>query len=213
MGELTIGVLNDGTKLKGECMTERMALFPLNTVLLPGCVLDLQIFEPRYLDMVSRCFRQNAGFVVVTLEEGAEAGPGAVRFKALGCEARIIDWERRDNGLLGIRVEGGRRAEASAVEVASDGLLSASVDWLVEQPDAELLASHADLLALHTTLLEHPIAAALKLPAVAGSQQRLAWQLAYLLPLDVEEKLELLAQADPLLRLQQIERWLQSMQA
>ena len=54
-------------------MSEQVALFPLKTVLMPGCYLDLQIFEARYLDMVSRCFRQQQGFVVVGLEEGSEA--------------------------------------------------------------------------------------------------------------------------------------------
>ena len=35
-----------------------LPLFPLNTVLFPGCMLDLQVFEARYLDMVSRCMMQ-----------------------------------------------------------------------------------------------------------------------------------------------------------
>ena len=70
------------------------------------CPLDLQIFEARYLDMVSRCFRQQQGFVVVGLESGSEVGSGNLRFGAIGCEARIIDWQQRDNGLLGIRVLG-----------------------------------------------------------------------------------------------------------
>ena len=34
-----------------------LALFPLNTVLFPGCTLDLQIFEARYLDMIGRCMK------------------------------------------------------------------------------------------------------------------------------------------------------------
>ena len=42
-----------------------LPLFPLNTVLFPGCVLDLQIFEARYLDMISRCMKQGSGFGVV----------------------------------------------------------------------------------------------------------------------------------------------------
>ncbi|MEB3735215.1 hypothetical protein ULF88_16675 [Halopseudomonas pachastrellae] len=95
-------------------MSEATALFPLKFLLVPGCHLDLQIFEARYLDMVSRCFRQQQGFVVVGLESGSEVGSGNLRFGAIGCEARIIDWQQRDNGLLGIRV-GGRRARLSEV--------------------------------------------------------------------------------------------------
>ena len=46
-------------------MLQSLALFPLQTVLFPGCLLDLQLFEPRYLDMLSRCLRQGSGFGVV----------------------------------------------------------------------------------------------------------------------------------------------------
>ena len=53
-------------------------LFPLNTVLFPGCILDLQIFEARYLDMVSACMRRGEGFGVVALLEGREVGEGEV---------------------------------------------------------------------------------------------------------------------------------------
>jgi Lon protease-like protein len=48
-----------------------LPLFPLNTVLFPGCFLDLQIFEARYLDMIGRCMKQGEGFGVVCILEGA----------------------------------------------------------------------------------------------------------------------------------------------
>ena len=44
-----------------------LALFPLNTVLFPGCNLDLQIFEARYLDMIGRCMKKGGGFGVVCI--------------------------------------------------------------------------------------------------------------------------------------------------
>ena len=52
----------------------KLPLFPLNAVLFPGCRLDLQIFEARYLDMISRCMKQGTGFGVVTIGEGREVG-------------------------------------------------------------------------------------------------------------------------------------------
>jgi Lon protease-like protein len=51
-----------------------LALFPLNTVLFPGGLLPLRIFEPRYLDMVGRCMREGADFGVVLITSGEEAG-------------------------------------------------------------------------------------------------------------------------------------------
>ncbi len=51
-----------------------LPLFPLNTVLFPGCILDLQIFEARYLDMIGRCMKQGGGFGVVCILEAKEVG-------------------------------------------------------------------------------------------------------------------------------------------
>lgn len=87
----------------------KLPLFPLNAVLFPGCRLDLQIFEARYLDMISRCMKQGTGFGVVTIGEGREVGEAPSRLAMVGCEASVRDWQQRPNGLLGIRVEGGRR--------------------------------------------------------------------------------------------------------
>ncbi|QIB52910.1 MULTISPECIES: LON peptidase substrate-binding domain-containing protein [Pseudomonas] len=194
-------------------MSDQFALFPLKTVLLPSCVMDLQIFEARYLDMVSRCFKQDQGFVVVGLESGPETGSGNLKFNSLGCEARIIDWQQQDNGLLGIRVQGHRRARILDVEVASDGLVVGGVDWLEESLDMPPTNEHADMLALRDSLLQHPMAAGLGLSPVAHSQQALAYQLAYLLPFSIDQKAALLAIDSPAARLEQIIDWLQALQS
>ena len=56
---------------------EHMPIFPLRTVLFPGGVLPLRIFEPRYVDMVRWCMREQANFGVVLLREGGEVIDGA----------------------------------------------------------------------------------------------------------------------------------------
>ncbi len=187
-------------------------LFPLDTVLFPGCVLDLQIFEARYLDMVSACMRRGEGFGVVAILEGREVGEAASCFSALGCEAVIRDFQQRSNGLLGIRVEGVRRLRVGAVAVRPDQLTLAEVDWLEECEDAPLLAEHADLAALLGALAEHPMVAALGMGGVVGGQQALANQLAYLLPFSTEQKLQVLAEDQPLQRLQLIQSFLDRLQ-
>lgn len=194
-------------------MTEKHALFPLKSILLPGCVIDLQIFEARYLDMLSRCFKQGESFLIVALESGPETGSGDLRFNALGCEAQIIDWQQRENGLLGIRVEGRRRGRIESADVAEDGLVSGHISWLAEQADAPLLAEHDDLMVLHEALMQHPLAQGLGLPDVAGSQQRLSYQLAFLLPFSLDQKVALLNIDDPRTRLRQVNDWLEIMQA
>ena len=187
-------------------------LFPLNTVLFPGCILDLQIFEARYLDMVSACMRRGEGFGVVALLEGREVGEAARRFSTLGCEALIRDFQQRPNGLLGIRVEGGRRLRVGEVSVQADQLTLAEVNWLDEAEDAPLLAEHADLAALLSALAEHPLVAGLGMGGVVAGQQALANQLAYLLPFAIEQKLQLLQLDAPLQRLELIQHLLDRMQ-
>ena len=187
-------------------------LFPLNTVLFPGCILDLQIFEARYLDMVSACMRRGEGFGVVALLEGREVGEAARRFSTLGCEALIRDFQQRPNGLLGIRVEGGRRMRVGEVGVQADQLTLAEVSWLDEAEDAPLLAEHADLAALLSALAEHPLVAGLSMGGVVAGQQALANQLAYLLPFSIEQKLQLLRLDAPLQRLELIQHLLDRMQ-
>lgn len=130
----------------GRPATERVALFPLNVVLFPGGLLPLRIFEPRYLRMVSECLRQQVPFAVAAIREGPEAG-GAASTADSGTLARIIDWEQRDDGLLGLLCEGEQRFTLNRVEVEHDGLLRAEVlrlapvaprpmpegfDWMVE---------------------------------------------------------------------------------
>ena len=121
-----------------------LPLFPLNTVLFPGCNLDLQIFEARYLDMIGRCMKQGVGFGVVCILEGSEVGVAPEGFAMVGCEARITDFEQQDNGLLGIRVQGGRRFTVLRTEVQRDQLILAEVyaagESVISAADGKALA-------------------------------------------------------------------------
>ena len=194
-----------------------LPLFPLNTVLFPGCKLDLQIFEARYLDMIGRCMKQGGGFGVVCILEGEQVGRAPSGFAQIGCEAVIRDFQQQDNGLLGIRVEGGRRFRVRDAEVQKDQLLLADVSWRSEQDDAPLQDDDHDLLALLSALGEHPMVAALDMPVPASGQQvigqqALANQLAYLLPFDDQDKLDLLAIDSPRQRLDAIQALLDRLQ-
>ena len=190
----------------------KLPLFALNTVLFPGCVLDLQVFEARYLDMIARCMKQGVGFGVVCLLDGSEVGEATGNIAVVGCEALIRDFERQDNGLLGIRVEGGRRFSVLSTEVQRDQLLLAEVEWLDEIPDQPLQDEDQDLLALLKALAEHPMVAALQMNPEVSNQQSLANQLAYLLPFAEQDKVELLQVDDPQQRLDGIQALLDEMQ-
>ena len=74
-------------------------MFPLHTVLVPGGFLPLQIFEPRYMDMVRDCVRDERGFgVCLILEDDGGTNNGAAHAR-IGTLARIRDWNTMNNGL------------------------------------------------------------------------------------------------------------------
>ncbi|MCS3469780.1 Lon protease-like protein [Pseudomonas sp. JUb42] len=189
-----------------------LPLFPLNAVLFPGCVLDLQLFEARYLDMIGRCMKQGEGFGVVCITEGSEVGELPAGFSQIGCEALVTDFQQQDNGLLGIRVMGGRRFRVHSAEVQRDKSLIAQVQWLEEPAEQPLQEEDADLLALLTALAEHPMVAALNMGLNASGQQSLSNQLAYLLPFNENDKVDLLGIDDPEERLDAIQDLLDEMQ-
>ena len=189
-----------------------LTLFPLKTVLFPGCVLDLQIFEARYLDMIARCMKQGTGFGVVCILDGREVGNAPQDIAGVGCEALIRDFQQQDNGLLGIRVEGGRRFEVLSTELQRDQLLVAEVEWLNEIPEQPLQDEDQDLLALLKALAEHPMVAALNMNTDVAGQQSLANQLAYLLPFAEVDKIQLLQVDDPQQRLDGIQVLLDEIQ-
>ncbi len=100
---------------------QRIALFPLHTVLFPGGPLPLRIFETRYTDMVRRCTREQQPFGVVLIQEGEEAGPVATT-ATVGCSARIADFYTLQDGLLGIACVGERKFRVQRVWRDADGL-------------------------------------------------------------------------------------------
>jgi Lon protease-like protein len=175
-------------------------LFPLNTVLFPGGQLPLRIFETRYVDMVRRCMRNDAGFGVVLIREGAEAGSPA-RFAEVGTEARIVDFSRLEDGLLGIACRGAGRFRVLESWRAADGLNVGRVEDLGPEAVVPLPQRHAHLAeALRRVLPELGEAYAGVVPALDDA----AWvghRLAELLPLGLPARQVLLELDDPLERL------------
>src|SRR5688500_14710511 len=114
-------------------MSAVLPLFPLNTVLFPGGPLRLRIFEPRYLDMISHCMRESSSFGVALITEGREAG-GSARTTHVGTTARIVDFERLEDGLLGITARGESKFSITDVKTQHDGLNIADVNLLEPEP-------------------------------------------------------------------------------
>jgi len=177
-----------------------LPLFPLNTVLFPGGPLPLRIFETRYIDMVRRCMREESGFGVVCIMAGAEAG-GAVDFAEVGTEARVVDFTRLQDGLLGITCVGHGRFRVIGAWREADGLNVGRVADLPAEPSVPLPARFSFL----ADVLQGVLPELGELYAGVGRRfTEAAWvghRLAELLPLPTGDRQALLEMDDPLARL------------
>jgi uncharacterized protein len=102
-----------GLKLPGvtmEDLTEviELPLFPLNTVLFPGQVLPLHIFEDRYRLMIRRCLAEDTPFGVVLIRQGREVGESAEPH-LIGTVARIVESSHLPDGTMNILTVGTER--------------------------------------------------------------------------------------------------------
>ncbi len=182
-----------------------LPLFPLNTVLFPGGPLRLRIFEPRYLEMVSRCLREDSGFGVALIVTGREAG-GPAQTVQIGTLARIVDFEQLDDGLLGITARGERRFRIMHVHQESDGLNVCQVEWREEEERAEVPSPQAVLAELLRRALEQIGPAYGEITPAYEDATWVGMRLAEILPLAAIERQEMLELNDGPERL----RWLQS---
>ena len=108
-------------------------LFPLGTVLFPDGVLPLQVFEVRYLDMISRCITDGTPFGVVLLTQGGEVRTpeGQERFVQSGTLASVQENISSEPGLLQVSCRGGSRFKVVSSERRVNGLWMAAIE-LVE---------------------------------------------------------------------------------
>ena len=180
-------------------------LFPLHTVLFPGGPLRLRIFEPRYLDMVSRCMREDSGFGVALIVAGSEA-VGSAQTVEVGTLARIVDFEQLEGGLLGITARGERRFRIVHVHQESDGLNVCEIEWREDEPRTEVLPQHAVLAELLRRAIEQIGPAYGEFTPAYDDASWVGMRLAEILPLAPVERQEMLELYDASERLQ----WLQS---
>ena len=181
-----------------------LPLFPLGTVLLPGGPLMLRIFETRYLDMVSRCMRDESGFVVVLLREGGEVGEAT--FHDIGTLAKIVDWHQYDDGLLGITAIGQCRVQIAARRRQRDGLNVGRVRMLPPDPTMVLPGEYQYMARLLEQLLEQLGQQYAHVEHDFSDAAWVACRLAEILPLSNEQKQACLELTQPIERLEMVAR-------
>ncbi len=121
-----------------EASSGEIPLFPLGTVLFPGGLLPLKIFEQRYVDMTKTCLRDDSAFGVCLIREGQEVGTPA-SFHATGCLARIDQWDMPHPNLLTLISKCGERFRVTASRVEPNGLILGQIETLPATPDPDAM--------------------------------------------------------------------------
>jgi hypothetical protein len=189
-----------------------LPLFPLGTVLFPGALLPLQLFELRYLQMIGECERTATGFGVVTLSQGREVhrpGGAAEQFEAMGTRVQIERIERPKPGLVMVWCRGVERFSIQSTQQRSDGLWTGQVQILPPEPDVQVPDDLQHLSAQMHNVLTELSAEPSKVPhwAEAWRLQDCSWlsnRWGELLPLPLQMKYRLFALQEPLVRLELI---------
>ena len=194
-----------------------LPLFPLRTVLFPGALLGLKIFETRYLDLMSECMRQGTPFGVVCLRQGQEASrnrasEAPTQLEEVGVLVRIDDVDAEQAGILSVRCTGTQRFRlVGAPSQRDNGLWQSQAELLPDDPPrspgpavASTVAALAE--AIHK-LKEHdkqPFAEPYRLDDAGWVANR--W--CELLPVSLAAKQKLMALDDPVIRLSLVDGYL-----
>jgi hypothetical protein len=182
-----------------------LPLFPLGTVLFPGGPLPLRIFEPRYVDMVKRCMREGIGFGVVQLVRGREVGREATATVNIGTEAQIVDFNRLEDGLLGITARGVERFRLLSAWRQADGLNLGEIEDLPAVPRVPVPPEFAMLAEVLERLLPELGPDYAALPTDFADAGWVGARLAELLAMEPFERQALLELDDPVLRLARLQ--------
>ncbi|NTV68523.1 MAG: peptidase S16 [Azonexaceae bacterium] len=182
-------------------------LFPLNTVLFPGGLQPLKIFEQRYLDMAAACLKDNTPFGICLIDKGSEVGEGAVPH-AVGTLATIGDWEMEQLGILMITARGGRRFRIIDSRIGNGNLVEAKVELLTEAAPTAMPPERQRLLPLLRRIAADVGQERLPEPHRFDDAEWVGYRITEVLPIQNLAKQKLLELDDPLARLEILEKYL-----
>lgn len=173
----------------------------MNTVLFPGGLLPLKIFEQRYIEMTKTCLRDSSPFGVCLIREGREVGAAAVP-EPVGCLAAIERWDMPQFGLFHLIARGGERFRIRDMRVAPNHLLSA----VVEPVPSDAAADQVDSLCRDVlqAVIEKVGANQFPAPLRLDDASWVGYRLAEVLPLGARVKQELLETTDAGQRLERL---------
>lgn len=166
-------------------------LFPLSTVVLPGGKLPLRLFEPRYIDMVKNCFKENSGFGVCLIKDGGEAGAPAQPFPQ-GTLVTLIDFDQGPDGLLHITAQGQQEFSLLTYSTNDDGLLIGQVQLLQPSDTPEMESEYRELSRKLAIILQYVEPNIIYEEKHLEDTQWVCFRLLELLPIAASAKFDLL---------------------
>ena len=180
---------------------KQVSIFPLSIVVFPGSIQSLQIFEPRYLNMIKKCMIQGEGFVITFIQNNIDNNE--IGFAKKGSYVEIIDFNNLPNGLLGVTVKCTNKVEIKNICKLDDGLNIGEISPIIEPEvdDQAVLAEHPELINILSHLLRHPEIEKLSLDIDFDSANSVSNHLSGLVPFTGEQKQKLLEAFDASQRL------------
>lgn len=205
--------------MQAPATAQDLPIFPLSTVLFPGGVLPLRIFEARYTDMVRNCLRHDLPFGVCLITRGGEVGQPA-EHETIGCLAHIGAWDMQQLGLLQLRTIGGMRFRIQSRRISPAGLILATTTPIADDPRVPVPDELSDCQALVRRIVEEvrrnetdPQQRMIAEPPDDNSAGWVANRLAECLPMPGPKKQALMCMDDPVERLTAIQAWLRQQRA
>ncbi len=195
--------------------TQSLPLFPLQAVLFPGGLLNLKVFETRYLDLISASLRENSPFGVVALRQGSEVRKSGepVITEDTGTLAEVLDVDSTQPGILQVRCRGTHRFESSSRTQQPDGLWVSSVSLLpddeVQLPAEGVVDTVRGLANAIATLKQQGAEPFLK-PFHFDNAGWVANRWCEILPISIAAKQKLMELPDPQVRLQLVDEFLRT---
>lgn len=188
--------------------TYELPIFPLNTVLYPGGVLPLKIFEQRYMTMTAECMREGKPFGVCLIDKGQEVGAPA-QPHSVGVEARIVDWDMQQLGVLHVITRGGSRFRIVDSAVDREGLRRARVLPIADEKPLAVPAAQQGLLALLREIVAEVGNERIPEPHDYDNAVWAGYRYCEVLPIPLAARQKLLELDDAVSRLEIIQQFLQ----
>ena len=106
--------------MKKEDLPKKIAVFPLgNFIIFPKTTVPLNIFEPRYIDMINDCMKSNKLIGMIQPKKTDKETDSNPKLHEVGCMGKIVTFKEADDGRFLIELKGLIRFEIGK-EISSE---------------------------------------------------------------------------------------------